>query len=86
LDLTEYLTYEHINFNQAVINFGENSDCTYFLLDGTVTFNVDLRKRYIGDSQVNDLCNDLTLNKKELVKRIVEFKEITGINKEQEGL
>jgi len=43
-----------------------------------------MRKVNIRDREVDDLCADMMLNKKELIKKIVEFRDKTGITKENQ--
>ena len=71
LEVCEFLTYEHKSYGGTLIEFGESSDSMYIVLDGTVDFTVNLMKHHIGDKQVDELCNDLMLDKKELVKQVI---------------
>ena len=80
LDVCEYLTYETAEEGDKIIEYGKNTDEMYFILDGQVDFFVDLKQNEMRTKQVDDLCNDLTLNKKEIIKQIMEFKDRTGLN------
>lgn len=80
LDVCEYLTYEQAEEGDKIIEFGTNTDEMYFVLDGTVDFFVDLKQNEMRSKQVDELCNDLSLNKKEIIKQILEFKDRTGLN------
>jgi hypothetical protein len=53
----------------------------YIILDGSVDFNVDLMKHPITQIEIDQLTTDLSLNKKELIKMIIEFKRETGLDK-----
>ena len=52
----------------------------YIVIDGVVDFFVDLKQHEMRSKQLDDVCNDLTINRKELVKQILEFKDRTGLN------
>ena len=84
LDVCECLTYEHKEFGEKIIEPGDSPDTMYILLDGQANIYIDMRKVNIRDGEVDELCADMMLNKKELVKKIVEFRDKTGITKENQ--
>jgi len=47
LDVGELVTYERKNAGDCIINFGDNQDKMYIILDGKVDFKIDLYKSYL---------------------------------------
>ena len=80
LDVCEFLTYEYIDFGKTFVDFGEEKDSLYIVLDGKVNFVVDMGRHFLQDPQVDEICQDLEIVKKKLVKRMCEFKDRTGLN------
>ena len=65
-----------------MIDVGENQDSMYMILDGAVEFFIDLKIHNLVPKDVDDLCSDLSIKKKELIKLILEFKDRAGLNKD----
>ena len=53
----------------------------YIILDGRVDFHFDFMKSNIGQKEMDDVCYDLSLKKKDLLKQVMEFKNQTGLDK-----
>ena len=77
-DICEFLTYEHVSYSE-LLKYGENYDNLYIVMDGNVDLTVNLMKHNLGDKELDELCEDLMLEKKSFVKKVIEFKNSSGI-------
>ena len=68
LDVCEYLTFEKCQQNTTLVNYGDQPDCLYIVMDGKVNFFIDLKQYHLGPKETDELCHDLTICKKKFVK------------------
>ena len=51
----------------------------YIILDGHVDFTIDLNEKELSGKEIDQLCSDLHLKKNDVVKKIVNFKDFSGL-------
>ena len=61
LEICEMLSYKKFKGGETILEFGEQNDVLYIIIDGKVDFTVDTKENPIQDKDVIKVAEDLCI-------------------------